>query len=194
MSDRRFRLLIDLPRDTLEVPTMTRPIIYSAILLVAALLTGLASAALAADDNRRPTVDPTDLLPAAEDSEPAAVFGPPPTIAERWRTGLQEIIERRDAALAALKLQIASAPPAERLALEKQLQAVKLDHEIAVLELQLALEAENGAAADPARVTARERVAAAAEAARTLRASLGVDSSVAAKPAEAEGIVDGEGK
>jgi len=152
---------------------MTRFAIFR-ILLTTALLAGPAlPGAEAAELEGRPTVDVSRLRPAGEDSPPGAVFSPPPTIGERWQTGLEEILQRRDEALLNLNAELMEATGKERLALEKSVQARKLDFEIEVLELQMALDAERGAEAmDPRRTAARERVTAQIQAARNLRDGL----------------------
>jgi len=143
------------------------------ILIPALLIPALLAAAAAAADT--PVLDPARLAPAQDATEPAAVYAPEPGPAERWRTALADASARRDADLDRLQQELARAADHQRPDLERRLQLRKLDFEIEVLELQLALTLPRSAAADaadPALTAARARVTAAADAARALRGTL----------------------
>lgn len=127
------------------------------------------AATAAAAEPPRPVIDPSRLAadPSGGDVPPSAVFHPAPSPAQRWRLGLADILARYEADLATLRARVVAAGGLARVHAERELQARKLDFEIELIDLQLAIPA----APASARAAARDAGPAREEAVRSLRES-----------------------
>jgi len=129
----------------------------------------LTSATAPAQESRRPVLDPARLAadPTGRDATPAAVSSPAPSPAQRWRLGLADLLARYETDLAVLRERVAATRGPVRAQAERQLQARKLDFEIELIELQLAI----APTAPPVGAAAKDTGPAREEAVRSLRES-----------------------
>jgi hypothetical protein len=84
-------------------------------------------------------VETLDIDPSATGLAPEAVFHPLSSGIDRWRDGFAELRTRYELDLETLRVSASTAKGQDRAEAERRVQARKLDFEIAVIELQLAL-------------------------------------------------------
>ena len=94
-----------------------------------------------AQDPERAVLDLANLAidPSADGLAPEAVYHPLPSGVDRWRDGLAELETQYEIDLDALRASASTSRGQDRVDAERRVQARKLDFEIAVMELQLAL-------------------------------------------------------